>query len=192
MVWGWSISWLPPQGDEDGQRRLQRGHCSVSLAAPGKIPSLTLSFSFWLFLHPIFTYSHIKKASGFFPPRQKLEPSHMSSREPTDVGEKLGWSSWIFKKLLLGQELTPQAWTESFSADGEKIWQRRDVTDGDVISPFLSKLQPLRQLHSLVRTWVEAWSSLVFSCFRGGQLLSRNPKPQTRISLRRSLLTHNS
>lgn len=170
--------------------RMDRRGCRASLAAPAKIPSLSLSlfFSGWFF----HSYSHTKTPSGFFPPWQKLEPSHVSSREPTDVGEKLGWSSWILKKLLLGQELTPQAWIDSFSGDREKMWPSRDVADGDVTSPIFSKLQPPRQLHRLVRTWVEAWSSLVFSCFRGGQLSARNPKPQTRINLRGFLLTHNS
>jgi len=52
----------------------------------------------------------------------------------------------FLNKNLLGQELSPQAWIESFSGNREKMWRRRDATDGDVISPILSKVQPPRQL----------------------------------------------
>lgn len=69
---------------------------------------------------------------------------------------------------------------------GQRRCGREAVKNVDIRSHVWLKLQ------SVVHTWVEACSGLLFVHFRGGQLSARDPKPQTRINLRRSLLTRNS
>lgn len=111
----------------------------------------------WLFLH---SYPHTKRPLWLLSTMTKTGAiTHIQQRTHW-CRRKLGYLDGFLKKLLLRQELTPQAGIESFSGDKEKMGQRRDLTDGDVIPPIWSKLRPLQQLHRLARTWAEAWSNL--------------------------------
>lgn len=171
---GWALD-IPSQvwsgAGRSGDKGGCRGCCSICLSAPAKILSMNLP-------HFPPTYSNMKKwwllyttttTAAITTTRAISE----ASRELPLIRENLVDLSELLLFIELGQGCS-QAWTENISGDREK-WQM-----GTPHPPSCwSYAHGLRL-------------DLVFLCFRVGQLSARNPKPQTRINLRRSLLTHNS
>lgn len=127
VVWGWLIFWFPHWCDEGRRWRLQRGCCSTSLAAPARILPLTqpfLAVSSLVFTHTQrqWLLSTMTKTGAI---------AHVKHR--TQWCRIKTWLTWLNLKeirILLGQELTRQAWMKAFQGqrkDMAEMWQIRMV-----------------------------------------------------------------
>lgn len=170
---GWALHILSQMwsgAGRSGDKDVCRGHCGISLSAPAQILSMNL---------PLFapSYSDTKNlwllytvtTTGAITTTRAI--SKPSTELPLVRKNLVDLSELLF--TLLGEEFS-QAWIENISGDRKK-WQMEKPR----APSCWSSAQGLRL-------------DLAFLCFRGGQLSARNPKPQTRINLRRSLLTHSS
>lgn len=101
--------------------RMDRGGCRESLAAPAKMPSLSLSLFFWLFFSLLFTHQN---PQWLLSTMTKTGPI-MSVQQRTDWCRRKTWLIRLnFKKIII------RAGTYSSSLDRQLFReQRKDVAD---------------------------------------------------------------